>query len=209
MEHSSSSQIDPSLAREGISPGASREGARATSVRSCVAASGNEQTNEPAPASVPNRPPARWAGRPLAGFPATSGAVWGFPAGLRAGSVRDARKAGGRAPTKDAKFAGTLAGATGLEPATSGVTGDARGNTILHAKTRKSTISREFVACGGRAFHGHPLGFRALPPHPGPIELSLALVTGDRTYCTVVVYLVHSESGRDLFVRCRANEGPG
>jgi hypothetical protein len=35
-------------------------------------------------------------------------------------------------------------GATGLEPATSGVTDHARGNTILPVKTRKSPNSRDF-----------------------------------------------------------------
>jgi hypothetical protein len=35
-------------------------------------------------------------------------------------------------------------GATGLEPATSGVTDHARGITILHQMARKSPISRDF-----------------------------------------------------------------
>jgi len=44
-------------------------------------------------------------------------------------------------------------GATGLEPATSGVTGDEEANTILRRKARKSPISRDFGRLGGRELH--------------------------------------------------------
>jgi hypothetical protein len=39
-------------------------------------------------------------------------------------------------------------GAMGLEPATSGVTGRARGATILHGMTRKNLTSRDFYGSG-------------------------------------------------------------
>src|SRR5581483_8414300 len=44
--------------------------------------------------------------------------------------------------SKRAKHLQMETGATGLEPATSGVTGDARANTILHGTARKNPISR-------------------------------------------------------------------
>jgi hypothetical protein len=68
-------------------------------------------------------------------------------------------------------------GATGLEPATSGVTGRARANTILHPKARKSPISRDFVRIGGRGVHALPSGFRTVPPHPDPIATSPVVST--------------------------------
>jgi hypothetical protein len=71
---------------------------------------------------VTNRPPARWAGRPSCGDSRLRRGLCGFPAVSCAGYVRDARDAGGRAATK-VPVCRALAGATGLEPATSGVTG--------------------------------------------------------------------------------------
>jgi hypothetical protein len=72
---------------------------------------------------------------------------------------------------------GRETGATGLEPATSGVTGRAMGPTILHASTRKTPISRHFERLVGRRFLGLPWGFRRFPPHPHPIVSSPAATT--------------------------------
>src|SRR4051794_30552378 len=71
-----------------------------------------------------------------------------------------------------AKSAQIRTGATGLEPATSGVTGDARANTFLHGKAQKSPVSRDFVWFEERGFHAPSWGFRRVPPHPDPIALS-------------------------------------
>ena len=63
-------------------------------------------------------------------------------------------------------------GATGLEPATSGVTGVARANAILHLKARKSLISAEVVQICGLDIHALPRGSWSVPPHPHPIVMS-------------------------------------
>jgi hypothetical protein len=44
-------------------------------------------------------------------------------------------------------------GATGLEPATSGVTGRATGVSILHGATRKIPDSREFASVASICFN--------------------------------------------------------
>jgi hypothetical protein len=51
---------------------------------------------------------------------------------------------GARSEPERAPARGLRDGATGLEPATSGVTDHERAPPILHAKTRKSPISRGF-----------------------------------------------------------------
>jgi hypothetical protein len=63
-------------------------------------------------------------------------------------------------------------GGYGTQPAASGVTGDARANTILHRKARKSLISGELIQFGARDIHALPWGFWSVPPHPHPIVLS-------------------------------------
>jgi hypothetical protein len=71
------------------------------------------------------------------------------PNGRRRPTDRDAGAARSR---MDKRLA-----ATGLEPATSGVTGGARGPKILHATTRKSQISRDFLQTAKSrctTFHG-------------------------------------------------------
>src|SRR4051812_38166864 len=111
----------------------------------------------------------------LRGLPRTSGPVRGFAAKPRAGCARDETEQAvvrARTGNKRGGFGGVFTGATGLEPATSGVTGDARANTILQAKTRKSTISSDFVQVAAGRFHGLSWGFRMVPPHPDPIAMS-------------------------------------
>src|SRR5215204_6426313 len=76
----------------------------------------------------------------LRGLPAGSGSLPQFQVDSGAGSARDEKKPAVdyvRAGDKRCQFAGTFTGATGLEPATSGVTGrvgynDARRRTPLN-----------------------------------------------------------------------------
>jgi hypothetical protein len=76
-----------------------------------------------APRSVINRPPAWWAGHPLAWIPGyarlPAGIRGRFACGIPAGCAKSRRSRG----VKRCRFAGIFTGATGLEPATSGVTG--------------------------------------------------------------------------------------
>ncbi len=74
----------------------------------------------------------------LRGLPGTSGVLRGFAEKSRAGCARDEKKPAvvcAVAGNKRGRFAGTLAGATGLEPATSGVTGR-RSNQLNYAPGR-------------------------------------------------------------------------
>jgi hypothetical protein len=71
-------------------------------------------------------------------------------------------------------------GATGLEPATSGVTGRARGVTILHGATRKSLNSRGFGSVSSARFNDVARACPTVPPHPGPIAAS-SIDTARRT----------------------------
>jgi hypothetical protein len=68
-------------------------------------------------------------------------------------------------------------GATGLEPATSGVTGRARASMILNRPTQRNPASREF---GSASNVGSPNLARPspmFPPHPGPIAASSSKTT--------------------------------
>jgi hypothetical protein len=67
---------------------------------------------------------------------------------------------------------GSETGATGLEPATSGVTGRARGATSLHGTTRKSLNSRVFGSAAGARPHALACPCPHVPPHPDPIASS-------------------------------------
>ena len=61
------------------------------------------------------------------------------------------------------------AGATGLEPATSGVTGRVSAATILHGATRKRLNSWGFDSASSVSFNDLARASPAVPPHPGPI----------------------------------------
>jgi hypothetical protein len=60
-------------------------------------------------------------------------------------------------------------GATGLDPATSGVTGRARASTILHGATQKNPDSREFGSASNVGFADLALPCPTVTPHPGLI----------------------------------------
>jgi hypothetical protein len=60
-------------------------------------------------------------------------------------------------------------GATGLEPATSGVTGRARATTILPATTRKSLLSRCFGEAQSTGLYDSARPSTMASPHPRPI----------------------------------------
>jgi hypothetical protein len=90
-----------------------------------------------APGSVTNRPPASWAGHPCAGITGSDGLPAGIPGRFRVRDqcgMRGSRRSSG---VKRWRFAGLLAGATGLEPATSGVTGR-RSNQLNYAPVNGS-----------------------------------------------------------------------
>jgi len=75
--------------------------------------------------------------------------------------------------TKDAFLQALLeTGATGLEPATSGVTGRASTATIYHQATRKGSNSREFCLTMSVRLHELECGCPVLLPHARPIVLS-------------------------------------
>ena len=92
------------------------------SVAACCLGRRNACTHA-APGSLVNRPPARWAGRPFAGISGYDRLPAGIPGRLACGiyaGCEESRRSNG---DRRCGFAGILAGATGLEPATSGVTG--------------------------------------------------------------------------------------
>jgi hypothetical protein len=64
------------------------------------------------------------------------------------------------------------AGATGLEPATSGVTGRARGSMILYRMARKSLDSWEFGSTSNTGINDSACTCPTVPPHLGPIASS-------------------------------------
>ncbi len=144
--------VDPLPSTEGIAAGPSdgREKAvvaevdrrqdndDAGSVRDSVAACCLGRRNactHAAPGSLVNRPPARWAGRPFAGISGydrlPAGISGRFACGIHAGCKKGRRSTG----EKRCRFAGIFTGATGLEPATSGVTGR-RSNQLNYAPVR-------------------------------------------------------------------------
>ncbi len=108
-----------------------------------------------------------------------------------------------------ADLQGFLRGATGLKPATSGVTGRGSGTTILHRRVRKPRIAEVFGRDGGRAF---PV-LHELPGASRPIQTPWAEQAGtdgasasrfDRT-----VYTSPAGAGRTSPIAWRAGAASG
>jgi hypothetical protein len=78
-----------------------------------------------------------------------------------------------------------VTGATGLEPATSGVTGRAGAATILHGATPKNTDSSGFVEDTTTRHDLVPTGFPTLPLHPRPIVASPGTTTDAFGWCGI------------------------
>src|SRR5439155_22761701 len=74
------------------------------------------------------------------GIPATAGSLRGFPADSRAGSARDEEKPA-VGMSKTYTVCRGITGATGLEPATSGVTGR-RSNQLNYAPRANRSVAR-------------------------------------------------------------------
>jgi hypothetical protein len=98
-----------------------------------VASSDETAANRILSISDPGRPPAYSVGHPSPG--ATAGSLRRFQADSPRGICAGCEEAGGRYVKYISRFAGLFTGATGLEPATSGVTGRLRAMTS-HGKFR-------------------------------------------------------------------------
>jgi hypothetical protein len=102
--------------------------------------------------------------------PAATGSGTNYLTALSARARPDSLAGNRNGSTAGASTGGvSKAGATGLEPATSGVTGDAGANTTLHRRSRKSPISRVsfgLLLDGSTAFHIALSPLQAMSPSP-------------------------------------------